>query len=489
MRNIIEARRGLSQTIKIEWVRQLGSILFDFLTESVLFSPQGLAEDYASLPEAELSLALQDDREFCVTHQQELAAEAMSKRGSFTLFTGLHPVPLDVLKQSALYVERYVIADPLFPLTEPEHAVGRAMRSYLGVCKERLDRAAISKAATGLRALTAMIAADYVKCLPVSFLFEVPEHVPIYFSENRFSDALRSDVLSFFHAQATVEPLRRDGAEWVTDPNASVAREIAVGFGDEPGEMLYQLFEQKIEFLDEATGTYTANITLPDTPPAPDYYAAWVDQSVNRTAINLLRRLSTELALSVELGASYVCFSQFRCDLLSKFFPVTVETAQHTANIMLALDLPFATEIDTDSLMTLRREEGETFQIFRRELERQLWDLRHEQDRERLRSKVQKVMHELGSVQSGLLSQKLKQFRRNAVIQYATLGATLLASHQYLPGLIAAAGLSLKLKADYDAALRQNPAYFLWKADEGPLGQTSSAHIELQSAFLRKRTS
>jgi len=93
-----------------------------------------------------------------------------------------------------------------------------------------------------------------------------------------------------------------------------------------------------------------------------------------------------------------------------------------------------------------------------------LWDLRNEQDPERLRSKAQKVMHDLGSVQHGLLSLKLTQFRRNAIIQYATLGATLLASQQYLPGLIAAAGLAIKLKADYDAALRQNPAYFLWKA-------------------------
>jgi hypothetical protein len=371
---------------------------------------------------------------------------------------------LDLLKQSALYVERYVLADPLFPLTEAENDAARAMHSYLGGSKKGLDRQALSQAVRSLKALTPMIAADYVKCLPVSFLFEVPEHLPIYFSENRFSEVLRSDVLSYFHEQATIQPLRRDGRKWVSDPGARVARGIAVRFGDDSDEMIYQLFEQKVESLDEATRTYAARLTLPDTPPAPEYYAAWVEQSVNRTAINLLQRLSTELALAVQLGASYVCFSRFRSDLLNRFFPVTVETSQHTANVMLTLDVPFPNEIDTESLMALRLEDGAAFQTFRRELEKQLWDLRNEQDPERLRSKAQKVMHDLGSVQHGLLSLKLKQFRRNAIIQYATLSATFLASQQYLPGLIAAAGLAFKLKADYDAAFRQNPAYFLWKA-------------------------
>jgi len=107
--------------------------------------------------------------------------------------------------------------------------------------------------------------------------------------------------------------------------------------------MLYQLFEQKVESLDEATKTYAASLTLPDTPPAPEYHAAWVEQSVNRTAMNLLQRLSTELALAVRLGASYVCFSQFRSGLLNRFFPVTVETSQHTANVMITLDVPSQT--------------------------------------------------------------------------------------------------------------------------------------------------
>jgi hypothetical protein len=313
-----------------------------------------------------------------------------------------------------------------------------------------------------------MITADYVKCIPVSYLFEVPEEIPIYYSKTRFSEVLQPDLLSFFQQYKSVQPLRRDGTSWVEDPSARVSRGISVWFGDDESVgMMYQLFEQNIESLDETTRTYTARVSLPESPPAEAYYDSWVEQSINRTAINFYDRLCTELRLSVGLGASYMCFSDFRNNLLSRFFPVTVNTAEHSANVLLSLTLPFLDEIDTDTLMTVRRNDGEAFQVFRRELERQFWDLRVEQDPDRLRLKAEKAMHELATVQHELLTVKLNQIRRgtlaNAVILSATLAATFLGGH-CLPAIIGAAAGGYKLMSEYEAALRQNPSFFLWKA-------------------------
>ncbi len=172
--------------------------------------------------------------------------------------------------------------------------------------------------------------------------------------------------------------------------------------------------------------------------------------------------------MSLRLGASYLCFSEFRNDLLAKFFPVQLNTAEHTANVVLQLNVPFLDEIDIEALMKVRREDGEAFQVFRHELERQFSDLRMEEDPERLRIKAEKAMHELGTVQHELLTLKLKQLRRgtlaNAVILSATLGGTFMASGHYLPALIGTAAGIYKLKSDVDAALRQNPSFFLWKA-------------------------
>ncbi|MCC6586997.1 MAG: hypothetical protein IT168_09930 [Bryobacterales bacterium] len=442
----------------------MGSILFDFLTESLLFQERNLHDSYSGIAEADLLRALQEYRQFCISNQDELVAEAVRGDKCFTLFPGMHPVPLQVLKQSALYVERYVLTDPLFMLTRVGHSTEQELRSHFGGMRKEVDRQEVARAVLTLKALAPMVASDYVKYLPVSLLFEAPEQLPIYYSENRFKDVFRTDVLSFFHEQATVEPFRRDGAGWVSDPTASLSSSIMVGFGDDGHEMLHQLFEQEVKEVSDATRTITSILTLPDSPPTPDLYKAWVEQSINRTAISFLRQLSTELALSARLGASYVCFSDFRRNFLDRFSPATMDTPQHTAKAIINVDLPFIDEIDTESLMKLRIDDGENFQIFRRELEKQMWDLRHEQDLQRLRHKAEKIMHDLSSVQHGLLTQKLKQFQNNAVIQYATLGATVLVSQQYLPGLVAALGLGFKLRNDYDAALRSNPAYFLWKA-------------------------
>jgi hypothetical protein len=455
----------------------MGSILFDFLTESVLFDLGQLKDRYLGLPDSELIEILQRYRAFCLSHREELVAEAVDTKSGFHVFPGTHSVHPNLLRQSALYVERYVLSDPLFLLTDQEKPYGRAMRSYLGHDDpHRLDRMRIAEAVTQLKNLTPMIAADYVKFLPVSYLFESPKDLPIYYSKTRFSDVLPADLLSLFHQHKRVHALRRDKTGWIEDRSAHVSRGIAIEFGDDySAGMMYQLFEQEIESFDEAARTYTGRISLPESPPAQAYYDSWVEQSVNRTAINFYDRLCTELMLSVQLGASYLCFSEFRNELLAKFFPVRVGTAEHSANVILQLSLPFLDEIDTEALMKVRCDDGEAFQVFRHELERQFWDLRMEEDPNKLRIKAEKVMHELGSIQHEQLTLKLKQLCRgslaSAVILSATLGGTFMASGHYLPALIGAAAAGYKLKSDYDAALRQNPSFFLWKARRSSYGK------------------
>ncbi len=248
----------------------MGSILFDFLTESVLFDPANLEDQYVGLSDSEIAGVLQRYREFCLSHREELLAEAVGTESGFHVFPGTHSVHLNLLKQSALYVERYVLSDPLFPLTEQEKPYDRAMRSYLGhEGPHRPDRARLAKAITQLKNLTPMIAANYVKCLPVSYLFESSEHLPVYYSETRFSDVLPADLLSFFRQHQRVHALRRDKNGWIGDPSAGVSRAIAIEFGDDfSAGMIYQLFEHEIESLDEAARTYTARISLPESPPA-----------------------------------------------------------------------------------------------------------------------------------------------------------------------------------------------------------------------------
>lgn len=137
----------------------MGSILFDFLTESVLFDPRHLKDQYVGLTDIEIGAVLRLYREFCLSHRDELIAEAVGTKSGFHVFPGTHSISPNLLKQSALYVERYVLSDPLFPLTEQEKPYGRAVRSYLGQDDpHQLGRIRLANAVAQLKNLTPMIA-------------------------------------------------------------------------------------------------------------------------------------------------------------------------------------------------------------------------------------------------------------------------------------------------------------------------------------------
>jgi hypothetical protein len=447
----------------------MGSLLFDFLTESFLFKTDLIEEQFAGVDDKELAAELQRYRNYALSRREDLVAEAVDTGTGFRVFPGLSDVPLRHLKQTALYVERYVLKDPLFPFTEQETEPSRVMRSYLGHPNpHEIDRAQLAETLRYLRELTPMVAADYVKWLPVTYLFEPPTELPIHYSKSRFADELPAEMAKFFHDNAVVETLRRDEKGWISDKTLSPSRGIAISFrGDSEPGMMFQLFKSEVTSFDENTGQLTARVSLPAELPGHAYFDHWVEQSLNQTAINAYDRLCTELSLSATLGTSYMCSSEFRHDFLTRFFPTATTTSEHTANVLMQLTLPFLDEIDTSTLMAVRRDDGEAFQQFRHYLEQQFWDLRTEADAIKARSKADKVVHELATVQQEALSARLKQLRRGALAQtailWATLTGTFLAGSTYWPALIVAGAGAYKLATEYQAALRQTPGFFLWK--------------------------
>lgn len=313
-----------------------------------------------------------------------------------------------------------------------------------------------------------MVAADFVKLLPVTYLFEPPTELPTYCSKSGFADELPAEMAKFFHDNAAVEKLRRVEKGWISDGTMSTSRGIAISFrGDSEPGMMFQLFKREVTSFDKSTQELTGRLSLPAEPPDQPYFDRWVEQSLNRTAINVYDRLCRELSLAATLGTSYMCSSEFRHDFLARFFPAATTTSEHTANVLMQLTLPFLDEIDPSTLMAVRRDDGEAFQQFRHYLEQQVWDLKTEADPIKARSKADRVVHELGVVQREALSAKLKQLRRGALAQtailWATLTGTFLAGSTYWPALIVAGAGAYKLATEYQAALRQTPGFFLWK--------------------------
>lgn len=448
----------------------MGSIVFDFLTESFLFDENRIESAFAGQSDDEINAELRRYREFCLAHLGELEQEALRSKSALRVFAGVQRVSLRTLKQSAFYVEQYVLPDPLFVLTSESTHLDEGVRSYLGFQERTLNRAELATVLRYLRALTPMVAHDFVRFLPVSYLFEPPAETPICYSENYFDDVLPSEIMDFFRERAIVRSLRKANEGWLVEDKLSVGRAIAIQFRDHDSSKVFiqHLFEQEIVDWNRDTGIATFRMYLPDASPSREYFQAWLHQSVNRAAQDFYRQLDTEFSISGRLAASYFSTSQFVFDLLAQFAPgVQAQPSGHTANTLLNIDLPFLDGVDTDTLMSVRANDGEVFQNFRNELDKQFFELRLESDPDRFQVKAQKVIHDLSEVQTHALAMKASDLRKGALAQSVLVTATLAGSMIALglapiAPVVAAAGVA-KVVYDYRASLRSNPAFFLWK--------------------------
>lgn len=446
----------------------MGSILFDFLTESLFFNPVHIDEQFQAVAEEDLAKELASYREFCLAHLLELQGEANSPGSVLRVYAGQHRTSIAELKRSAFYVEQYVLPDPLFRLTRPTTPFSKAFRASLSIPAKGIDREALTEAVKYLRDLTPMVAPNYVKFLPVSYLFEPPDELPIYYSENEFIDLLRPDVMAFFREHAMTQRLTKANGGWLME-ELDVCRAISVQFRDDdtPHVSIYHLFEQQLVKTDDVTGVVTFRQYMPDTLPSRPYFDRWVRQSVHRTAAEYYYELTTEMLVTAQLGASYLSSSPFKHEVLQRFFPTTDGVTTRTADTFLNLELPFLDHVDTETLMQVRNNDGEVFQSFRHELERQFWDLQGESDPEKRRLRAEKVIFELGTVQHSALSMKVKDLRRGALAQATIITATLIGSIA-LGGLavlapIIAAANGINTAINYRKETRHNPAFFLWK--------------------------
>lgn len=442
----------------------MGTKLFDYLADSIFFDEQALS----TARDQDLAAELARYREFTLANLNELLREVYACESATKIFTGLRrPADLDLLKQGAFYIEQFVFDDPLFRLTKTSTEQGKVMSEYLGMRGDSPLQPRVATAAASLKRMTSMIAADYVKLLPVSYLFEPPEQTPIYYSENFFEDVLPPEFMSFFQSNAEVRAMRKDGDSYVEVSPFHPTRAISVRFKNDPFEHIrtYQLWQQEIVSVDEKSGEFVGHMTLPDDPPDQQQFDVWVRQSINRTAAQIHHEVALQMALANDLKSAYLTRSPFTFELLQRLAPDADPSKMRSATTLLNIELPFVDHVDAAALMNLRREEHEAFERFRRTLDRKLRELANIKDAEEQRLKADDVSaelienaHDVGAV----VSRSQKKLAADATLTIAGLSAAVASGGWTLPVAITAAAAGVKAYQDYRGAT-DAPAFFLWK--------------------------
>lgn len=451
----------------------MGSVTYNFLADSLFFHKDSLENDFVNESDERIEKELQDYRKHCIDNYEELIKEIVERDSFLKVFSSSDETPLNLLKQTSLYVDQFIIKDPLFNLTDIQSEMTTTTAKYLGYQNDgKLDRKNLKKASSFLKEITPMIAGNYIKIFPLSYHFEAPKQIPLNLPVDYYNGVLPKEIMQFFWDNVSVRSMEKlkNGEGWqVVQDKLYPCRSIVVDFKDTffKSSMIYHLFEMEIINFDEASGKATFRQTLPDTAPDLNYFNAWVTQSINSTSKHFFDRVFTENFIASNLNSTYLCDNDFTSKLVSQHYN-TKETIQtETASRILNFDLPFLDNIDIDKLMFVREQDAEIFTNFRIELEKHFRELRTLNDPKIIQQKTENIFHELNEVQVQKIKQKIdyinKQVFVNSLVGVGGLAGSFSTGGFSLLATALALGKGYKDYIDYKEKVKENPSYLLWK--------------------------
>jgi len=419
---------------------------------------------YSQVSDRELMNELQKYREFCIKNIQSILSDINLYKHDIKIFSAKSLIDIPRLMQTALYMDQVTLPDPIFEHSYENSQFSNTLAELNGITNDTINRISLSKSAKLLKNLALMIEVGYVKLFPVSYFFEPQSEIPLIASTT--SEVLPKNIMQLYVDNADIKSFTKDGQHITFDKTLRLRRDITIKFDPDFNEsFFYQLFEQNVLSYDEATRMAQVAMSIPSHPPSKDSFEAWVSQSLYQSAFNHYTNLFKEIQLANAFKSQYTTHSSFIGKLLNR--SVDKEIKSFTAECVLNFDLHFLKNIDIQTLMSIRQNDGEEFAVFRRELEKQFRVLRTEQNIDILRSKIADITHEMTEVQVAAINAKVKNLKKGVL---ANLGLGILG----LSGSIATSGISLLATAvatvngyktynDYQQKIRENPSFFLWK--------------------------
>jgi len=455
--------------------RSMSNIAFDFLTESLLFRDDYLANDFSSISDKELILELRKYREHVMQNLNRIIQEISHNHDvtNVAIETFKKLPSEDKLKQLALYMNQIVVGDPLFRETDEKENLHGTMSKFMGLNPGvELDRKRISNAAYYMKNCTYLVVSQFIKFLPVSLLNEAPHDLPIVYSENNFCDAFPRELYEWFHKNARVHNIEKIDGKMRCDPSKplSLGTTIHVDFGTEclSSGMIFQ-FARSSEVGKMNPNSHEVNFRLhiPDTISRNDF-EAWIENAINRASIRVYNDIFNELSFAKQVNCMYLTESPFSSHLIKSAVP-TQNPKTDIANLSMKLELPLFSQLSLNEIINIRCNYGEAFQNFRNMLAGKLIVLRGINDPEELKRNLENVSYELSELQIHDIDKEYKKIVRSFGFDGLLLTGSLITS--FCTGgltMLGAAGAVAKSGVDYTKYLskvKENDGFFLWKVN------------------------
>lgn len=442
----------------------MSKIIYKFLNESFLLRDDYIDTAYAKVSDIELMNELQKYREFCIMNIQSILSDINLYKHDIKIFSAKSFIDISRLMQTALYMDQVTLPDSIFEHSYENSQFSNTLVEFNGITNDTINRISLSKSAKLLKNLAPMVEVGYVKLFPVSYFFEPQSEILLIASTT--PEVLPENIMRLYVDNADIKSFTKNGQHITFDKTLRLRRDISIKFDPDFNEsFFYQLFEQKILGYDEATRIAQVAMSIPNHPPSKESFEAWVSQSLYKSALNHYADVLKEIQLANAFKSQYITHSSFVGKLLNRSVDKEIKT--FTAECVLNFDLHFLKNIDIQTLMSIRQNDGEEFAVFRLELEKQFRALRTEQNIDILRSKIADITHEMTEVQIAAIDAKVKNLKKGVL---ANLGLGILG----FSGSVVTSGISLLATAvatingyktynDYQQKIRENPSFFLWK--------------------------
>ncbi len=435
----------------------MGSLLYDYLGDSFLFDDQRIADDFRSITDADIKGELERYWQFCVNEREAIEGDARALDSTLKLMSGTTTMPLNALKQSALYVDQCIVNDPLFLQSKPDSSWHRSPPLGLsGLVGDR--RQDLLTAVRYLKDIAPLVAANFVKPLPQPASVGVPAPFTIH-SGNEGLETVPTDLRDWFRKRAKLM------VQNVKTGKLKTFRKAEQLAGMQLPPSLFVAFDN-----DEPNFT-PAMLRGSKGGPAPsisiEELADGLEEVVDRAGASAYTLFTRQAAEAERFGAEYLTRSSFALQTLER-----AGTPNHSTKVisparaLIQLDLPFLHQVTLQALMEMRENEAPAHAAFRLELERQIRVAQRKGDPDEAQKALHDSLMDLYHDQLPAVEREVKTWkavrRFDTVVQIA---AFCIAVAQPIAAVRAAALLGIGTTAAREwvkqrQSVTKSPAYF-----------------------------
>lgn len=441
----------------------MSNIAFDFLNESVLF--QKAEDNYKNISLIELTQELDKYKSYIKGKKEDIEKELVDGNLKIiqSLQQHLEKPSMDEILQGSLFLDKYLIDDPLFSYNLADAELINENNRIMGF-KEKTDddlKKELSTNALYMKNLVDGVRCDtaYIKFYPFSLGFQY-ERIPYMRVPDLSIDDIDKNVYNWFSKKIDVINIDKQNR---LNKDLSISNHIGICFkGDSDSKCNFARYQKPVNIFEVAGKKYMV-INL-DYIPEKAEYDNWVHQEVITTIKEKLNFFVYRHNVCSKLNSPVILNNE----LEKQFYEMQFSTKKSNVHTFgFDLNIPGLKKLDFKEAMEIRRSSFESFRSFQNELQKDSVLLSVINDEKKYDELMTDIQHKYDIASKNVTSKlgMIKSIASDNIINTAIAAFSYYNTPLLATGVIS--GLSLldalrKGRKDYLNTIK-NPFYFYKK--------------------------